>query len=326
MHLEFNISEPGKILEHLARQFDTEITGNTIQIPNHLGTGYIMHKMIEDGLSLTMMYFKLHEAVMLTKTASNQNYFPIMIWCPDTTMHQMIDAKWESLGSSSLHGTFYSSPSIHSKFKGEKESQFSNVTLSVTKKWIEDNLIIGKQPARFIDLAKGPRPFCVYESVSYDMVLCVEKIAQNLFSQSSTARLNIKSKTIELLGIFIEKLQRRGSLPVSKNLNSVEVEKVLQLKNKLENNPVDLSNIEILAKELGMSVSKLQKYFKHVIGVSIYQYALKIRMQMARNLLATRKYSVSEVGFKVGYSNLSHFTAVFKRQFGINPKSYLQNQ
>ncbi|MFW6224053.1 MAG: helix-turn-helix domain-containing protein [Bacteroidota bacterium] len=43
-----------------------------------------------------------------------------------------------------------------------------------------------------------------------------------------------------------------------------------------------------------MNQRKLQKLFKQVFGKSIYQFALTLKMQKARNLLQTKKYPVSE--------------------------------
>ncbi|WP_155897788.1 helix-turn-helix domain-containing protein, partial [Bacteroides pyogenes] len=36
-------------------------------------------------------------------------------------------------------------------------------------------------------------------------------------------------------------------------------------------------------------------------------------------------YSVSEVGYKVGYANLSHFTEAFRKYHRIKPKQYLDS-
>jgi AraC-like DNA-binding protein len=77
-----------------------------------------------------------------------------------------------------------------------------------------------------------------------------------------------------------------------------------------------------LADTVGFSDSKLQKSFKQVFGKSIYQYALYEKMLVAQKMLKSKKYSVSEVGYELGYSNLSHFTKAFKNQFGVNPKTY----
>jgi len=48
-------------------------------------------------------------------------------------------------------------------------------------------------------------------------------------------------------------------------------------------------------------------------------------MEWAKRLLSTRLYSVSEVGYKVGYANLSHFTEAFCKYHRIKPKQYLDS-
>ncbi|MDX2284110.1 MAG: AraC family transcriptional regulator [Bacteroidia bacterium] len=77
--------------------------------------------------------------------------------------------------------------------------------------------------------------------------------------------------------------------------------------------------IEELARMTGFSVSKLKSAFKAVFGLPVHQYVQQFRMQKARELLEAGRCSVSEAGYEVGYSNLSHFTAAFRKQFGLNP-------
>ena len=109
------------------------------------------------------------------------------------------------------------------------------------------------------------------------------------------------------------------------NQFNVKVENIFKVKKLIMNNFADIPNIAFLAKEATMNERKMQKCFKQIFGESIYQYALSIKMKEAQKLLETKKYSVSEVGYKVGYSNLSHFTEKFKKHFSINPKAYLSS-
>jgi AraC-like DNA-binding protein len=46
-------------------------------------------------------------------------------------------------------------------------------------------------------------------------------------------------------------------------------------------------------------------------------------MEFARKLLLSNKYSVGEIGLRVGYSTPSHFIAAFKKKYGTTPKKYL---
>ncbi len=45
-------------------------------------------------------------------------------------------------------------------------------------------------------------------------------------------------------------------------------------------------------------------------------------MQEGARLLKEEGHSVSEVGYKLGFSNLSHFTRVFNKHIGMKPKQY----
>jgi len=73
---------------------------------------------------------------------------------------------------------------------------------------------------------------------------------------------------------------------------------------------------------VGMSETKLKQLFKQTFGDSIYNYFQKIRMEEAAFLLKQSAYSVSEVGFQLGFSNLSHFSRLFQRHYGVTPKKY----
>lgn len=45
-------------------------------------------------------------------------------------------------------------------------------------------------------------------------------------------------------------------------------------------------------------------------------------MKEAARLLKEEKLSVSEVGYQLGFTNLSHFSRIFKKHIGMNPKQY----
>lgn len=45
-------------------------------------------------------------------------------------------------------------------------------------------------------------------------------------------------------------------------------------------------------------------------------------MKEAARLLKENEMSVSQVGFSLGFSNLSHFAKVFEEHIGMKPKSF----
>lgn len=66
--------------------------------------------------------------------------------------------------------------------------------------------------------------------------------------------------------------------------------------------------------------------FRKLFDTTVVGYLNQMRMEQAETLLRTGELSVAEVANKVGYSHLSHFTAAFKRQFGITPSECLKGK
>lgn len=71
-----------------------------------------------------------------------------------------------------------------------------------------------------------------------------------------------------------------------------------------------------------MSLAKLQRLFKQIFGRTVFNYYQEFRINEAARLLREDRYTVSEVGYLLGFTNLSHFAAVFKKQLGVTPKHY----
>jgi AraC-like DNA-binding protein len=89
-----------------------------------------------------------------------------------------------------------------------------------------------------------------------------------------------------------------------------------------------LSNLHIppvtrnLAQEACMSETKLKSLFKQVFGDSIFNYYEVRRIQKAAELLKGGTRTVSDVGYTLGFTNLSHFSRIFERVIGMKPKAY----
>lgn len=97
-----------------------------------------------------------------------------------------------------------------------------------------------------------------------------------------------------------------------------------EVKKKIISNLDTSSTIEELSKEFGVSPTKLKKDFKHLFGATIYQFYNQARMDEAYRRLKSGQYSVSEVGYDLGYSNLSKFSSMFKKVKGILPNDVIK--
>lgn len=64
------------------------------------------------------------------------------------------------------------------------------------------------------------------------------------------------------------------------------------------------------------------RLFKKETGISLLNYIITKRVEMAKNLLSNTELSVNLISDKVGYSNYSYFTKLFKKETGFTPVDY----
>ena len=102
-----------------------------------------------------------------------------------------------------------------------------------------------------------------------------------------------------------------------------DYQRLLQIKEKLLASFDQKITLEGIANEFGLSVSKLKRDFKILFNCSIYQFYTHAKMDEAFRLLKSGDYSVMQVGYDLGYQNLSKFSEMFKKVKGITPKQVM---
>ncbi|HLR32539.1 MAG TPA: helix-turn-helix transcriptional regulator, partial [Fodinibius sp.] len=153
----------------------------------------------------------------------------------------------------------------------------------------------------------------------------IQRVFKKLFwnnNQDKLPNLFYQIKIQELIYLLFSQLLCRENAqqyPINnediKKLNEVHFDILEDI-----SEPPDLSE---LAQNIGMSKTKMKQLFKQIYGDSIYNYYLNARMEDAAYLLKHANLSVSEVGHQVGYSNMSHFSRMFQKHYGTNPKNYI---
>ena len=80
-----------------------------------------------------------------------------------------------------------------------------------------------------------------------------------------------------------------------------------------------------IASACKLNPNYLTNLFQKELGVSPIQYLISIRMSHAKNLLVARRYTLQEIGLRVGYKTASYFSQAFKKFYGMSPKEFLIN-
>lgn len=135
-----------------------------------------------------------------------------------------------------------------------------------------------------------------------------------------TRRIYLQGKVFELIALQLEAALCDRKPPSEALLKPSVVARIHQaaeiLRSRLEQPPTQTE----LAEQLGVSDRTLRRGFQAVFGTTILGYLTEQRLILAEHLLRHSPLSVAEVSHRIGYGNQGHFSAAFRRKFGMTPK------
>ena len=77
-----------------------------------------------------------------------------------------------------------------------------------------------------------------------------------------------------------------------------------------------------LATVAQMSPTHFARLFKHATGLTPHQYVIRCRIEHAQRLVAETDLPLSEIAFRIGCADQSHFTALFRTHVALTPQAY----
>ncbi|MCX8524595.1 helix-turn-helix transcriptional regulator [Chryseobacterium formosus] len=211
---------------------------------------------------------------------------------------------------------------VESDVSFPKDINIQQVTIIISLDYLKS--FIGKDHKKFDYLFNNEKTLWIEEFMSPEIAEVANEISITKMPDAlSDAFYRLKS--LELLFYLFKNLSRRASV-THQHLSKYELESVYNVRDKIAVS-IDKPFIqEELVKLSGMNVIKLRKLFTQVFGKGMYPYYQHLRMQEAARLLREEHLSVSEVGYHLGFSNLSYFGRLFERHFNMKPKKWSQNK
>ena len=83
---------------------------------------------------------------------------------------------------------------------------------------------------------------------------------------------------------------------------------------------------EALASDMGASSSTVYNKLRSITGLNVSSFIRDIRLKEARRMAEEDpKLRVSDLAYKVGFRDPRYFSTCFKKQFGVQPKEYMES-
>lgn len=124
-----------------------------------------------------------------------------------------------------------------------------------------------------------------------------------------------------LIGNYLKQLGTK-KIVIDKTIN-VDIKSIIASKAMLQNiieGP--FPGVVFLAEQVSMSPSKYKKLFAKISGVNPGTYFYNNKLNRAKEMLETGKFTVNEVAHKLNYANVSYLAKRFNEMYGVFPKEY----
>jgi len=141
--------------------------------------------------------------------------------------------------------------------------------------------------------------------------MILEEISQ------STSRLSLET----LLYVFVLSLlvNQSGMSTTSKILKaSPNIKKAIDYIQSFYEKNISLDELSFIS---GLDKNTLINEFKRLVQVTPHQYLIQVRVNNAKQLLKGEQ-TLSNIAFKCGFSDQSHFTRCFKQFTSVTPNTY----
>ena len=321
IEFRYKLASYTSILEQLATVFQTQLSHQTLHIPPAFGQGFFKLIDLPYGLQSLVYNVQLKDDLYFIREKSG-NEFYLLTFDQISSANKgfiRINAEDETEEKHRNAAIYLTSFLYDVELTLHRNIQLTGIRILLPVQWMQEYLQLNEKEdvlERYISLKTTGiwyMPVDIELKELLDDVLSTEK-RPPLFATNRVMR--IIEKFFNWLYNELQALSTTTGISRADIMAAQKVEAILTK---------DITALPPTIKELArivtMSESKLKKIFKAVYGQPPYEYFQKQRMRKAMVLLQSGEHSIKDVGYTLGYSNLSNFTLAFKKAFGMLPSA-----
>jgi AraC family transcriptional regulator, transcriptional activator of the genes for pyochelin and ferripyochelin receptors len=146
----------------------------------------------------------------------------------------------------------------------------------------------------------------------------IDAIMNCKFSES-LKRIFFLSKAMELLVLQAEAYNRILSKKIAYIRSDYDRDRIFFAREYMMQHIDMPPSIPELSKIAGINEFKLKKGYKEMFGNTIFGHLAEVRLEQSLKALQEGEKNIAEIAFALGYSSVQHFSAAFKKRFGMPP-------
>ena len=307
-----------QILIKLAHLLGTEVKNGRLEIPEKFGKGYCAGFILNEHIQMIISNYELNEDIAVKNPKTDISRKVIFF------KFQNIFPQTETLStekqSEAIPSVLIATSRLNTDDVISIHTNTATINIEVDANYLNGLFELSEKSPVLQSLLQNTQPL-LFEQVIYPSLhkIVTEIVTEPIDKTFELIFLRIKAE--ELVCRLLMELEKRNEKYLYA-LNIHDIQAIYKIKERMLEHleiPPTISNLALCAN---MSQTKLKRLFKQIFGNSIFSYYQAFRMKEAARLLKEEKLSVSDTGYRLGFTNLSHFSKVFKEHIGMKPKQF----
>ncbi len=298
------------------------IDNNRALINSELGEGFLKYIRVFEGVELIIANFRLTENTLFRRLRTKQNNFVLRIDNLNETKKMIIHDGSEESYIHSI-GTHFFLARTHSdyEFYLPAGNWNRNIQFLFSPTWLAHEFRERSEQHVMVKYLNLP-PEQQFIPLNHELQKLYNEVidtplSDGLYDIKITAR---ALKIVEELFPYFQNVLSAKKTDQEYDLHVDDIERMEKVEKIItEHYTEDLPSIDELAKQVAMSTSSLQRKFKKMYNLDIYEYYQNYRLQESRSLLLVENVNAKDIAYKLGFKDPAYFTRAYKKHFGFTP-------
>jgi len=309
--------------EHLANQLEGKIDGNFIQASDDIQTGVRYFLECEKGVVAYYVDVTYHKDLHFTQKNLQTDFVGLYYNLTDgqatvTKKNQVYNVNRWNFNLATIDGT------LVTDYEVKTGSRTFALNIFVKKTVIESVAKAHNITIRDLDKITDPKRNTIirFDRMSNESFHILDdlrklKVGGDIFD------LNLKGTVHMLLSNYLKKIS--SNRIIIQTVNESDLDNIIAIQKYLiDNINAHFPSIRLMAEMANMSESKFKNLFKKITGMTPNSFFMDNKLLRAKELLESKKLSISQVSDQLHFTNNSYFASKFKENFGLSPKTYVK--
>jgi AraC-like DNA-binding protein len=309
--------------EQLPKVFDGSYNGTSMEqlcIPPSAGNGSIRILQIEPGISAIITDGKFNSHLkapayqLQPGSVVLRFHYDVVLEASDRVMESML------LFQPLIHTYGLAVAAGEESFIKLDTSIGKAIYIVMSSNWLYTQLgvtIMDEALQRFSSIAAG-QPHLQYLGLSFKEQLRGIFEQHNAPGASPNLRVQLVKLSHSLIQWIGEKYSNGNSshLPAKEDVENVQIAEIFLLSN-LSNKTSLMEDMEL---KCGFAISQIARQFELLHGMNIESFYLYHRLQTAKDMLGSARFSIEDTAKLTGFQHSGEFAVAYIKQFGSRPK------